>query len=181
MNQYPRISIIIPTYNSEKVLTLCLRAIKNQNYPKDKIETIVVDNYGQDKTIAVARRFNAKILKLKGQPPQVCQQRNLGAHYATGDYLMFLDHDMELTRNLFKNFSLLIKKTKEKNQAWQVSEEVIASNKLLSLVRTFEKKCYLGSVVAASRIISKKNSCLLLKDMTKICLRLTPTGIWIIN
>ncbi len=37
------ISIVIPTYNSERVLPLCLESIKEQGYPKEKIEIIIAD------------------------------------------------------------------------------------------------------------------------------------------
>lgn len=40
----PKLSIIIQTYNSEKVLPLCLESIRVQDYPEEKIEAIIADD-----------------------------------------------------------------------------------------------------------------------------------------
>jgi len=42
MNE-PLVSVIIPTYNPERVLPLCLESIEEQSYPKEKIEIIIAD------------------------------------------------------------------------------------------------------------------------------------------
>src|SRR3989344_2309445 len=94
----PKISIIIPTRNSEWILSICLKGISTAAYPKNKIEIIVVDNESSDSTIKLAKKYGAKTHILFGKPPLVCQQRNLGAKRATGEYLLFLDHDMEISK-----------------------------------------------------------------------------------
>jgi len=70
-NKYPLISIIIPTRNSEKVIPFCFKGIKKQNYPKDKIEVIVVDNESSDNTIAYCKKNGAITLTVRGAPPLV--------------------------------------------------------------------------------------------------------------
>jgi len=50
----PKISIIIPTRNSEKTLEKCLRSIAEQIYPKEKIELIIIDAFSSDRTVARA-------------------------------------------------------------------------------------------------------------------------------
>jgi len=51
----PLISVIIPTYNSEKTLPLCLESIKRQTYKN--IEVIIVDNFNVDRTVDIAKRY----------------------------------------------------------------------------------------------------------------------------
>ena len=51
----PLVSIIIPTYNSEKTLPLCLESIKRQTYKN--IEVIVLDNFSIDRTVDIAKRY----------------------------------------------------------------------------------------------------------------------------
>jgi glycosyltransferase involved in cell wall biosynthesis len=53
----PSISIIIPTYNSEATLFRCLESIAIQDYPKTKVEVIVVDGGSKDKTLEVADKY----------------------------------------------------------------------------------------------------------------------------
>jgi len=87
-----KVSIVIPTFNSDKTLDTCLQSIKSQTYPE--IETIVVDSYSQDKTIRIAEKFNAKLLFLRSER---CTARNSGAKQAKGSLVFFIDSDMELT------------------------------------------------------------------------------------
>jgi len=91
----PMISIIIPTFNSEKTLAPCLQSIQNQTYPN--VETIMVDNCSQDNTVQISKKFNAEVLLLRGGR---CSARNLGAREARGNFIFFVDSDMELTSAL---------------------------------------------------------------------------------
>jgi len=64
MGEMPLVSIIIPVYNSEHVLGLCLESIKKQTY--DNIEVIVVESReSSDKTLEVAAQYETRIFKLK--------------------------------------------------------------------------------------------------------------------
>jgi glycosyltransferase involved in cell wall biosynthesis len=89
----PFFSIIIPSYNAEKTLTICLNAIFNSRN-KD-FEVIVVDDDSQDNTMKIAESFCCKVLKMeKNQGPAAA--RNLGAREAKGEVLLFLDSDIEI-------------------------------------------------------------------------------------
>lgn len=154
--KYPFVSIIIPTYNSSKVLKVCLQAACFQNYPKEQFEVIVVDNYSHDATEQLARSFGVKVYLVKGKPSQGCAQRNLGARISKGEYLLFLDHDMEMSKNFLENFAHDVDRTKNSIDAWYIPERVIANRKFFSKVRTFEKSIYDGTVINAARIIKKE-------------------------
>lgn len=91
----PLVSIIVPTKNSEATIRACLKSVKTQTY-KD-IEIIVVDNNSLDNTKEIARKFT-KLVFNKG--PERSAQRNFGARQALGEYLLFIDSDMELTKNV---------------------------------------------------------------------------------
>ena len=43
-HSYPFFSVIIPTYERIQQLTVCLRALACQNYPRDRFEVLVVDD-----------------------------------------------------------------------------------------------------------------------------------------
>lgn len=92
----PLISIIIPAYNEEKVIARLLESILNQNY-KD-IEIIVVDDSSTDNTVTISKKFTSNVYTRKHQERSV--QRNFGAKKAKGKYLLFLDADMELSKNV---------------------------------------------------------------------------------
>jgi len=87
-----RVSIVVPTKNSESTIQTCLESLMAQTH-KD-IEILVIDNYSIDKTANIAKQFTKHVYQ---QGPERCTQRNAGFAYATGEYLMYIDSDMELT------------------------------------------------------------------------------------
>lgn len=93
----PLVSVIVPTKNNAVTLEACLKSIKEQTYYP--IELIVVDNHSSDATREIARRFTDKVF-VKG--PERSAQRNYGAACASGHYLLMVDSDMELDRNVVK-------------------------------------------------------------------------------
>lgn len=152
----PTISIIIPTYNSERVIESCLKAIMKQNYPKSKFEVIIVDNCSKDRTVSISKSLGATVFMVTGKPSQACSQRNIGAKKAQSEYLFFLDHDMEMAQNLLKDFSSKLIESNKRIDAWYVPEKIVASSALLTKIRTFERSFYDGTVVDAARIIRKE-------------------------
>jgi glycosyltransferase involved in cell wall biosynthesis len=93
----PLVSVIVPTRNSEKTIGPCLESIAEQSY--SNIEIIVVDNHSEDYTQGVAARFTDKVFE---HGPERSAQRNFGAQVSNGEYLLFPDSDMELTRDVIK-------------------------------------------------------------------------------
>ena len=104
MSQRPLVSIVIATFNSQLTLPKVLVSIKNQNYPKNKIEILIIDGVSQDSTLSIARKFKCKILN-NPKRDQV-YAKNLGYKKAKGKYLMFLDSDEVLSnKNSIRNKS----------------------------------------------------------------------------
>lgn len=161
MEKKIKISIVIPTHNSAIFLPVLLESINKQAYKN--FEVIIADNDSSDETFKVAKMYNVRYLSLKGPSPQVSQQRNKGAIHAKGEYLFFVDHDMELSDDLLEKFVADVNKTKGKIDAWYVPEKILARYKLLSAVRTFENSFYNDSVIGAVRII--KNEIFLRSNM----------------
>ncbi len=87
------VSVIIPTYNSEKTIKACLEALYFQNF-KGTHEIIVVDDGSSDNTSSILKSFkNAKFFKRTHSGPAAA--RNFGAKMAKGDILLFTDSDCE--------------------------------------------------------------------------------------
>ena len=90
----PKVSVIIPTFNSERYLKECLNSIINQTL--QDIEIIIVDSISKDNTIAIIEeymQFDSRIKLLKRGKEWVSASRNAGIEIATGEYIMFLDSD----------------------------------------------------------------------------------------
>ena len=156
MYKIPSLSIIIPTHNSQKTIQICIQAIVSGSYPSRDLEIIAVDNMSKDNTVKILKGFGLSVYELEGIPPQVCCQRNLGALKANGDYLFFLDHDMQLSKNLFSNFLQKDQLNNGRIDAWYIPERIISNNKIWAQLRTFERDFYNATVVDAARIIKRE-------------------------
>ncbi len=97
-NNYPlpNVSVVIPAYNEATLLSCCLRAIKEQDY-QGNIELIVVDNASTDKTEAIAKKFNARVVF---EPTRgVVFARIAGFHAATSEIIVSTDADTVVPAN----------------------------------------------------------------------------------
>jgi len=89
--EYPLVSVVIPTYNSEKTLEMCLESIVNQDYPEDRVEVIIVDGGSVDRTLEIARRYTNKIFN---NPLRTGEAgKAVGVKKAKGDLIALIDSD----------------------------------------------------------------------------------------
>ena len=88
------ITVVIPTYNSQKTLNKCLASIFKQSFPINKLEVIVVDNYSQDQTLEIAKKYPVKILMNTIKDNLVSKMMAL--RKAKGDYFIYFDSDIDL-------------------------------------------------------------------------------------
>ncbi len=82
-------SVIIPTYNEEKIISQCLKALRNQSV--EPLEIIIVDGHSTDSTTDIAKEFVDKIIFENKK--SIGHARNVGAAHAKGDLLIFIDAD----------------------------------------------------------------------------------------
>ncbi|MDP2947709.1 MAG: glycosyltransferase family 2 protein [Nanoarchaeota archaeon] len=87
----PSISVIIPTYNSTKTLSQCLHSIIRQDYPRDRIEIIIIDAGSQDNTLKIAYQYTNKIFK---NPLKTGEAgKAIGVKQAQNDIIALIDSD----------------------------------------------------------------------------------------
>lgn len=92
-----KVSVIIPTYNEEKVIEDCLDSLKVQSF-KD-LEIIIADDGSTDKTKELVEGANLLTQNHKGPG----EARNLGANKAKGEILVFVDADMIFDKDFIKD------------------------------------------------------------------------------
>jgi mycofactocin system glycosyltransferase len=92
LSHYPFVSVIIPVRNRPDDIAVCLRSLRELDYPEDKLEIIVVDDASNDQTPDVVSRFPVRLLRLE-QHRQASYCRNHAARQARGELLAFIDSD----------------------------------------------------------------------------------------
>lgn len=93
MAHRPLVSVIIVTYNRRAEVDLCLKSVLRSDY--DNCEVIVIDNASMDDTVKVLeRKYKDRIHLIKSSKNLMAGGgRNLGAKHARGKYLVFVDSD----------------------------------------------------------------------------------------
>jgi len=86
-----KITVVIPTYNSEPRLEKCLKLIRENNYPQDMIEIIVADGNSQDGTIEIAKKYNCVIINNERRLSE--PGKGIGIANASGEIICFIDDD----------------------------------------------------------------------------------------
>jgi len=101
MSTCPLVSVIIPTFNRKDDLLSCLISLKNSTYPD--LEIIVVDNASTDGTYDAVKQIFPDVKIVRNERNLgVTGGRNRGAIESRGDYLLFLDHDMIVDRQMIE-------------------------------------------------------------------------------
>ncbi len=145
----PAVSIIIPTKNSGSTIYACLASIKSQTYPHT--ECIVVDNGSSDATVAIASSLG---IRTETWGNERSAQRNYGARISKGEYLLFIDSDMELEKGVVAECVQAI--AKDKNlQALIISEQSFGFGFWASC-KAFERASYSSLPwMSAARFLSR--------------------------
>lgn len=91
---YPTVSLIIPTLNEEDRIGACLESIFGQEYPKDKLEVIIVDDKSIDNTIKIVKKYPVKILISGARHGEISKM--IGFKAAKGELMIYVDADQEL-------------------------------------------------------------------------------------
>ncbi len=100
----PLFSIVVPTLNEERFLAKLLTSLSQQT--EQDFEVIIADGASEDKTVAVAKRFEKKLpaLRITNTPKRgVSHQRNKGSELARGTWIISTDAD-----TVFKSYSLAV-------------------------------------------------------------------------
>ncbi len=94
-----RWSIIIPAFNEEEHIHICLESVCGLIRGEHRLEVVVVDNGSTDRTVAIALSYSGRVtLRVLEMPSaRIGALRNAGAETATGEFLVFLDADCLLT------------------------------------------------------------------------------------
>ena len=100
-----KVSVILPIYNVEKYLKNSIRSVQNQTY--ENLEIILVDDGSTDNSGNICdeiEKTDERIKVIHKQNGGLAAARNTGCQEATGTYLMYIDSDDIVKKDVLKNF-----------------------------------------------------------------------------
>lgn len=156
----PKISIIVPVYNTEKYIEKCLDSLVNQTL--NDIEIIVVNDGSTDNSEKLIKKYEKKYKeKIKyfvKENGGLSDCRNYGMKYAIGEFIGFVDSDDYVEKTMYEKLYNKAVETKaefvECNVTWVYKEK----EKIDTIGEIKEKKDYFinGRVMACNKIIKRQ-------------------------
>jgi len=102
---FPKVSVIVVSYNSEAYITQCIESLLQSNYPK--LEIIVVDNASSDNSIKELKKYQNKIKLISNQENiGFAGGNNLGIKNSTGEIIVLINPDAYVTSNSIRELVL---------------------------------------------------------------------------
>ncbi len=150
----PLVSIIIPTVNSGLFLENTFKSIASQTYKN--IETIIVDGQSKDNTLSLVKKYKAKVFQFKVNLPKgtfdAPYRRNYGVKKSKGEYVYYVDADMEISSKLIDEAVSLCEK---KYDALILPEDSFGEG-IWARAKNLERRCYWGDELIESPRFFKK-------------------------
>ena len=102
----PAVTVVVPVRNCEKTIGKTLDAIGKLDYPRDKLEVIVVDGISSDKTKDIVQQYPVRMLTQSAEG--LNQARNAGLENSNGEIIAYTDGDCVVStkwlRKIVANF-----------------------------------------------------------------------------
>lgn len=110
--KFPIVSVIIPTRNEEKFIEKCINSLLNTDYPKEKIEILVVDGLSEDNTREIVKKLSQKhknIKLLTNYKKKKSPALNIGIKNSSGEIILIADAHSTYQKNyILKNVEHLL-------------------------------------------------------------------------
>lgn len=144
----PKVSIIVPTKNSD-FLETCLQNLQKQTYLN--IEIIVVDNYSNDDTVKIAKKYAHQFYQIG---PERTTQANYGIGKATGELIYLTGSDMTRDWNFIEEAVKEIRKGYDAIYMSVLTDCYVKH--FWGKVKAMERLCYIGDdTIESARFFRK--------------------------
>ena len=94
----PFVSIVIVNFNRKKYLKRLFESLNKTDYPREKMELILVDNGSKDGSVEFVRRNYKNVRILLNKVNNYCKANNLGIANSNGEFVSFINNDTKVDR-----------------------------------------------------------------------------------
>ncbi|TAM35870.1 glycosyltransferase family 2 protein [bacterium] len=96
--ELPFVTIITVNYNGARYLKSCIEALRNLDYPENRVEIIMVDNCSVDESISFVKDNFPEVAILKNDVNNYARANNLGINNSKGEFIAFVNNDVRVDR-----------------------------------------------------------------------------------
>ena len=100
--ELPKVSIVVVGHNEARNLHNCFAAIKNMDYPNDKLEVIFVDSNSNDNSVEIAKKYTNKVFLEKSYWSTAGEAFNRGIVESSSDFVHITGGDIQLHPGIFE-------------------------------------------------------------------------------
>lgn len=153
LDNTPLISVVVAARDEEKNISLCIQSLLNQDYPLDKYEIIIVDDFSTDKTAELIKKFESSVTNLKYLSSNANEQGNIisykreaiqtGINASKGEYILLTDADCTVPTSWITTYSEQF----IKEDCVFIGGPVIISDKKQNLLTSFQDLDMIGMMV----------------------------------
>lgn len=148
----PTVSVVVPVKDSIRTIEACLRSIRNQTWAP--LELVVIDNFSTDGTWEVVQRY-AHHAEQAG--PERSAQRNLGVERASGEWVLWIDADMELPPTIVER---AVAAAHDEGADGVFIPEVTVGDGYWTACRALERSCCIEEIMVQSpRLVRRSYLC----------------------
>jgi len=118
MQNLPFVTVIIPCRNEKKFIAKCLDCIVGQDYPKDKLEILVIDGMSNDGTREIIKKYMEQypFIKMLDNPKKIVPTAmNIGIKNAKGDIIIRMDAHTEYPKDYISKIVYWLNKSRADN------------------------------------------------------------------
>ena len=181
------LSVVIISRNEERNIARCIESVLKATEGIESHEIVLVDSASTDRTVEIAKKYPIRILQLKHKSQfSPAAGRFIGFMHSRGKYLQFLDGDMVLDKNWFKNAVPVLENDEQVAGVVGILTQEFYNTyynkkmrKWVESLKTGEIKCFDGANLCKRSVLLKigsYNPYLKGHEETELSLRITKSG-----
>lgn len=133
----PKISVIVPVYNTENYIGRCIESILNQSF--SNFELILINDGSTDRSSEIIKSYDDnRIVFIDNNNNGVSETRNIGIKAAKGEYIQFVDSDDFIDKDMLKDTLKLLEDSNADCVMTGLHLDIEQDSKISTSTQTFE-------------------------------------------